>query len=68
MINGKNFFDQPFKNNLKTYESIQKIATGQEDDYTTGCFLDYNYFEDYYKKIAIDLNKQHALDADPQAI
>ena len=40
MINGENFFDQPAKNNKVTYENIRKIATGQGDDYTTGCFLD----------------------------
>ena len=41
MIDGKNFFDQPVKNNLITYENIPKIATGSRDDYTTGCLLDY---------------------------
>ena len=40
MINGENFFDQPAKNNKVTYENIRKIATGQGDDYITGCFLD----------------------------
>ena len=59
------FFDQPVKNNIKTYENIRKITTGQGDDYTTGCLLDYNYFKTYYQIIAIDLSKQHALDADP---
>ena len=44
-----------------TYENIRKIATGQGDDYTTGCLLDYTYFKDSYKMIAINLNKQHAL-------
>ena len=44
MINGQNFFHQPVKNNLKTYDNIRKIATGQGDDYTTGCLLDYNDF------------------------
>ena len=39
MIDGKNFFDQPVKNCKVTYENIQKITTGQEDDYTTGCLL-----------------------------
>ena len=67
MINGQNFFDQPVRNNLITYD-IQKIATGQGDDYTTGCLLDYDYFKKYYKMIAIDLCKQQVLDADPQAI
>ena len=68
MINGENFFDQPIKNNKVTYENIRKIATGQGDDYTTGCLLKYQYIKDYYKMIAIDLSKQQALDADPRAI
>ena len=40
MINGENFFDQPIKNNkvtLEKLENIRKIATGQGDDYATGC-------------------------------
>ena len=40
MINEQNFFDQPVRSNLMTYDSIQKIAAGQGDDYTTGCLLD----------------------------
>ena len=53
---------------MKTYDNITKIATGQGDDYTTGCLLDYPYFKIYYKLIAIDLSKQQKLDADPKAI
>ena len=68
MIDGKNFFDQPVRNDKVTYENIRKIAIGQGDDYTTGCLLDYTYFKKYYKMIAIDLSKQQALDADPRAI
>ena len=68
MIDRKNFFNQPVKNNLITYENIKTIATGQEDNYTAGCLLDYNYFNNYYKIIAIDLSKQQALDTDPNAI
>ena len=41
----RNFFNQPIKNNLKTYHNIRKIATGQGDDYTTSCLLDYPYFK-----------------------
>ena len=67
-ISGKNFFDQPVKNNKITYENIRKIATGQGDGYTTGCLLDYAYFRDSYKLIAIDSSEQQALDADPRAI
>ena len=68
IINAENFFDQPIKNNKITYENIRKIATGQGDDYTTGCLLDYSYFANTYKMIAVDLSKQQALDADPRAI
>ena len=68
MINGENFFDQPIKNNKVTYDNIRKIATGQGDDYTTGCLLDYPYFANTYKMIAVDLSKQQALDADSRAI
>ena len=56
MIDARNFFDQPVKNNLITYDKIRKIATGQGDDYTTGCLLEYGYFNNYYKMIAIDLS------------
>ena len=68
MIDGKNFFDQPIKNDKVTYENIRKIATGQGDDYTTGCLLDYIYFRNYYKMGAVVLTKQQALDVDPKAI
>ena len=66
IIDGRNFFDQPIKNDLKTYHNIKKIVTGQGDDYTTGWLLDYSYFKKYYKLIAIDLSKQQ--DADLKAI
>ena len=68
MIDGRNVFDQPVKNNLVTYDNVRKIAAGQGDDYTTGCLLDYPYFQNYYKMIAIDLSKQQTPDADPKAI
>ena len=47
---------------------MRKISTGQGDDYTTGCLLDFAYFEKNYRLIAADLSKQKALDADPKAI
>ena len=53
MNNEKNVFDPPVRNNKKIYENVRKIATGQGDDYTTGCLLDYAYFRDIYKVIAI---------------
>ena len=45
MIDGQNIFEQPVKNDLKTYDNIRKIAISQGDDYTTGCLLDYIYFK-----------------------
>ena len=64
MIDGKNFFDQSIKNNKITYEN-KKIAISQGYDYTVGCLLDYSYFRDKYKVIAIDLSNKQALDPDP---
>ena len=31
-------FEQPVKNDLRTYKNIRKIANGQGNDYTTGFF------------------------------
>ena len=59
MIDGQNFFDQPAKNNLRIYDNIRKITTGQGDDYTTGCLLDYNFFNEYYNMIVLDLMNKH---------
>ena len=58
MIAGRNFFEQPIKNDIKTYENIWKITTGQGDDYTTDCLLDYNYFRKHHKLVSIDLSEQ----------
>ena len=52
----------------KTYETIRKIPTGKGDDFTTGCLLDYHYFKENYKTIAVDLIRQNELDADPREI
>ena len=51
MIDGRNFFNQTIKNDFRTYDIIQKIATDQGDDYTNP------YFKEYYKLIGIDLSK-----------
>ena len=42
MIDGRHFFDQPIKNDLKTCDNIRKTATGQDDGYKTGCLIDYS--------------------------
>ena len=68
LIDGRNFYDQPINDIIKQYDEIRKIATGQWDDYTTGCLLDYQYFKYHYNLIATDLSKQKELDADSRAI
>ena len=58
LTDGKNFFDQPVIIDIRTYDNIRKIATVQENNYTTGCLLGYVYLKNYYKMIAIDLSKR----------
>ena len=68
MIDGQNFFDQSIRNDLTIYDKIQKISTGQRDDYATGCLLDYLYFKEHFQLIGIDLSKKRAFDADLKSI
>ena len=44
-IDGRNFYDQPINESIKQYDEVRKASTGQGDDYTTGCLLDFTYFE-----------------------
>ena len=53
---------------VKQYDKIRKTATGQKDDYTTGCLLDYKYFKDHYNLIAVDLSRQKELNDESRAI
>ena len=41
IINGKNFYDQAIDSYIKRYEGTRKLTTGQGEDYTTGCLLDF---------------------------
>ena len=59
--------EKTFKSDLRTYD-VWNISTGQGDDYTAGCYLDYYYFTKYYKMIAIYLSNQRAVDSDPKSI
>ena len=67
MINGRNFFNHPMKNDLKSYDNIKVVEGGQGDDYTTRCLLNYPYFKKYYKLNKIDLTRHKKLYADPKA-
>ena len=60
LIDGKAFFEVPVKNKEEAYEAIIEIT--ENNNYTTGNLLDYEYFKDHYKLIAIDLSKQIELE------
>ena len=68
LIDGINIYDQPMNDLIKQSDEVREVSTGQSDDCTPGCLLDYAYFKDKYRLVAVDLNKQKALDADPRAI
>ena len=65
LIDGKSFFDLPLKNEEEAYEKI--IEMSNNNDYATGNLLDFAYFKENYKLIAIDLSKRTKL-KDPQQI
>ena len=44
-IDGRNFYDQAIDGKIKQYDEIRNISTGQGDDYTNGCLLDFALFE-----------------------
>ena len=67
LIDGRNFYDQPVNDLVKQWDEIRTIATGQGNDYKTGCLLDYQYYKDHYNLIAIDLSKLKELNADSRA-
>ena len=61
-------FDQSVKNDMRTYDLIPKSTTGQDDDYTSGCLLDFLCFKEHYNLIAINLSKEQALNPDQKAV
>ena len=68
IIDGRNFYDYPIESDIEKYRELKKVMIGKGEDYTTGSLLDYNYFKEHYKLVAVDLFKQKELDADPRAI
>ena len=57
IFNGKNFYDQPIDCDVKWYEEITKLTTGQGEDYTAGWLLDHKYLKNIYRLIAVDLSR-----------
>ena len=68
IIDGRNFYDNPIESDIEKYRELKKVMIGKGEDYTTRSLLDYNYFKNHYKLVAVDLSKQKELDADPRAI
>ena len=68
IIDGRNFYDNPIESDIEKYRELKKVMIGKGEDYTTGSLLDFNYFKNHYKLVAVDLSKQKELDADPTAI
>ena len=51
LIDRKNLFEFPVKNEEEAYEKI--ISMSRNNDYTTGYLLDFAYFKENYRLIAI---------------
>ena len=68
IIDGKIIYSQPTDSHIKQYEEIRKLTTQQGEDYTPRCLLYYDYIQNHYRLLAVDLNSQKELDADPKAI
>ena len=65
---GKNVCDKLIFSDLKRQEEIQKLKTGQGEDYATRCFFGYDYIKNHYKIIAVDLSSLKGLDSDLKTI
>ena len=68
IIDGRNFYDNPIESDIEKYRELKKAMIRKAEDHTTGSLLDYDYFKNHYKLIAVDLSKQKELDADPRGI
>ena len=68
MIDGRNFYNNLISSQIQKYSELRKVTLGKGDDYTTGCLLDYQYFQKHYQLIAVDLSKKKELHADPMVI
>ena len=61
LIDGKAFFELPVKSLEERYEKITQIID-HSGYFTRGNLLDFKYFKEHYKLIAIDLSKQIELE------
>ena len=68
IIDGRNFYDNPIESDIEKYGELKKVMIGKGEDHATGSLFDFNYFDQHYKLVAVDLSKQKELVADPRAI
>ena len=59
LVDGEKIYDQPIDDLVKQCDEIRKTVTGQGDDFTTGCLLDYQYFKDHYRLQLISVNRRN---------
>ena len=60
--------DNVINSEKKRLKKYRKLTTGQAEDYTPGCLLDYDYIKCHYRLISVDLSRQNELDSDPNEI
>ena len=65
---GRNFYDQPLNDLIKKYDDVRKVSTGQGDDYTAACLLDFVHFKKKLQNNCDWLKQKKALDADSRTI
>ena len=58
LIDGRSLYDQPINDLIKQYDEIRTVSRRKGDDYIPGCLLDYAYFKDNYRLIAVNLSKE----------
>ena len=63
----KKIYDQAICSDIKRYEEVRKLTTGQGEDYSTGYLLNHDYIKNHYTLIAVDL-RQKRIRSDPKAI
>ena len=59
-VDGKKFYDQPIDNSIKRFDEVRKVSTGQGEDYTTGCLLDFAFFEKFVSWFKTILKNQES--------
>ena len=66
LIDGRDFHDQNVNSSIVRYNELLEMKTGRSEDYSTGCLLDYDYYNKYFNIVGIDLSHQAVLDSDPK--